>query len=79
MSAKDPGLFDEELLTRPEVAKLLRISVSTLERMALDGSGPAYSRLGRGKSKGRCVYRRADVEAFITECRRLSTSQKVGA
>jgi predicted DNA-binding transcriptional regulator AlpA len=67
------GLFDDELLTRPEVAKLLRVSVSTVERMALNGSGPPYSRIG-GTKRGRVVYRRGDVEAYLLSCRRTSTS-----
>ena len=69
----EPGLFDDELLTRPEVTKILRVSVSTIERMALEGTGPPYSRIG-GKKRGRCVYRRADVEAYLLACRRTSTS-----
>ncbi|MEQ1715126.1 MAG: helix-turn-helix domain-containing protein [Hyphomicrobium sp.] len=78
MSANRLALPDDDLLTRSEAAERLRISISTLERLALQGAGPAYSRLGNGK-RNRVVYRRRDLEDWITAHRRTSTSEKGAA
>ena len=53
-----------------ETAKLLGLSTSTLAKMRLYGTGPAYSKLGR-----RVVYRLEDLEAWITANRFQSTSE----
>ena len=75
VSASAPGLFDDDLLIAPEAAHILRISISTLDRMRMDGSGPAFIRVGSGKKRCRIVYRRADLESFLLANRRQSTSE----
>ncbi|NOU05529.1 MAG: helix-turn-helix domain-containing protein [Hyphomicrobiaceae bacterium] len=68
-------LAGDELLTTSEAAEKLRLSVPSLERYRLLGTGPAYSQLGGGK-RGRIVYRRADLDAYLLACRKFSTSAK---
>ncbi len=58
------------VLNADKVAKKLGLSVSTLAKMRLYGSGPVYSKLGR-----RVVYRLADLEAWIAANRFHSTSE----
>ena len=58
------------VLNSEQVADRLGLSVSTLAKMRLYGTGPAYSKLGR-----RVVYRLEDLEAWITANRFQSTSE----
>ena len=53
-----------------ESAGRLGLSTSTLAKMRLYGTGPAYSKLGR-----RVVYKLEDLEAWITANRFQSTSE----
>lgn len=46
------------------------ISDKTLEAWRIKGTGPAFYKVGR-----RVVYRREDLDAFVTERHRRSTSQ----
>jgi len=64
-----------DLLTRPEAANFLRVSVSTLERWALQGTGPVITRLLPTSPRGPVRYRRSDLEAFVEAGRFASTSQ----
>ena len=75
MSANAPALSGtDELLTCEEAARAIRLSVSTMERMRLDGSGPPFIKLGTGK-RARVVYRRSDIEAWLRSMRHQSTSE----
>ncbi len=65
----------DDLFNRRETADYLRCSVSTLERMALDGSGPKFSKIGSKKKRARVVYRRSDIEAWLAANRFGSTSE----
>ncbi len=49
-----------ELLTKREVAELLRIGVRKLERMTADGSGPPSVKFGRSRR-----WLRRDVMAWL--------------
>jgi excisionase family DNA binding protein len=51
---------DDDFLLLPEVAKLTRLSESTLRWLRHQGRGPAGFRLGR-----RLLFRRAAVEEWI--------------
>jgi len=53
-----------------QTAKRLGLSVSTLAKMRLYGTGPVYSKLGR-----RVVYRLEDLERWIEQNRYQSTSE----
>src|SRR3974390_1301707 len=57
------------LLTTEEVAELLRLSVSILNKWRLAGRGPQFVKGGT-----RVRYRLQDVTAFIAACTRGSTS-----
>jgi excisionase family DNA binding protein len=49
------------LLTRKEVAELLRVSVRTVDRLTADG----VLRPVRLRARGRVTFRSADVQALI--------------
>lgn len=51
-----------DLMTRAEVAELLRTPENTLRHWRQIGIGPKAGKVGR-----RVMYRRADVEAWIEE------------
>ena len=59
----DPnGLLD--LLTRAEVAKLLRVHETTLSRWAAVGKGPLCVYVAPGVPR----YRRADLLSYLKNC-----------
>lgn len=58
------------LFTTDEAAAYLRIAASTLEKRRVTGDGPAYRKLGR-----RVLYRRADLDTWIDQRLRRSTSE----
>ena len=58
-------------LTQTEAARLLRVSVRTLERWRLEGSGPSYRKFGR-----RVVYSRNDLMEWTHGCIRSSTAAR---
>jgi hypothetical protein len=63
-------------MTRAEAAKYLRLSPITLTCWAARGTGPRYCR--SGKTRGRVVYRRADLDAWL-ESHSVSPSSGVAA
>jgi predicted DNA-binding transcriptional regulator AlpA len=58
------------VLNSNQAANRLGLSTSTLAKMRLYGTGPAYSKLGR-----RVVYRPEDLEDWVTANRFHSTSE----
>ena len=56
-------------LSADQTADLLGLATSTLAKMRLSGDGTAFIKMGR-----RIAYRPADIEAWLTSHRRLSTS-----
>ena len=61
---------DINLKTRKEAARLLRVSVSTLDRWRMLGCGPIYRKL-----KGGVFYTTSDLEDFINAGKRISTGR----
>lgn len=62
---------DKQLvMTAVKAARQLELSVSTLAKMRLSGTGPDYCKLGR-----RVVYRAEDLEAWVKANRYRSTSE----
>jgi predicted DNA-binding transcriptional regulator AlpA len=55
-----------------ETATALSLSVATLNKWRVQGRGPQFVRLGR-----RVAYRPEDIETFIKDGVRSSTSQEV--
>lgn len=53
-----------------EASRFLGVSPSTLAKWRVYGKGPPFSRLSRGI----CLYDIADLEAFVAERKRSSTS-----
>ena len=64
--------FDNKAILRPaEAAEYLGVSTSTLAKRRLRGEHPSFIKLGK-KAVG---YLRQDLDAWIEECRRSSTSE----
>lgn len=62
-------LFDEVSAGSYIGGSTAPISARTLQRWRLEGVGPVYVKLGR-----LVRYRQTDLDAFIEECARVSTS-----
>jgi excisionase family DNA binding protein len=62
------------MLTQSEAAQMLRISVRTLERLRVSGGGPTYIKTGR-----LVRYRQSDLDKWISDRERHSTSESVDA
>lgn len=63
-------------LNSQEAADLLRLSIRTLERMRVEGTGPKFLKAGQG-TRSRVLYRPADIEAWLDANAFHSTSQYV--
>jgi len=68
MSATLTGLPPRYLRT-PEAARFVGLSIRTLEKHRIYGTGPRYSKLG-----GRVVYRVEDLQAWVDSAAKASTS-----
>jgi predicted site-specific integrase-resolvase len=64
---------DASLLTAPQAADFLGVSVDTLSRWRQQGGGPRFVKFTRAK-QGIVRYRPADLERFIGEHVQESTS-----
>jgi predicted DNA-binding transcriptional regulator AlpA len=53
----------------PEAARFVGLSIRTLEKHRIYGTGPRYSKLG-----GRVVYRLDDIQAWVESGAKASTS-----
>jgi excisionase family DNA binding protein len=60
------------LLTQRDAASLLRLSERTLERLRLQGGGPAFVKAGRAVR-----YRETDLEEWVSARVVSSTSQEM--
>ena len=58
-----------DLMTTEEAALYVRLSPRTLERYRVTGEGPTYLKNGR-----RVLYRQADLDQWLENNRRRSTS-----
>jgi predicted DNA-binding transcriptional regulator AlpA len=68
MSPNLTGLPPRYLRT-PEAARFVGLSIRTLEKHRIYGTGPRYSKLG-----GRVVYRLEDLQAWVELGAKASTS-----
>lgn len=59
----------QRYLRTPEAATILGLSIRTLEKHRIYGTGPRYSKLG-----GRVVYRLEDLHAWVELGTKTSTS-----
>lgn len=63
------ALEEKSVLTTRQAARYVELSPKTLETMRTRGGGPPYVKIGR-----RVVYRRADLDAWLSDRVRHSTS-----
>lgn len=63
-------------LTAQDAADVLRLSVRTLERMRVEGTGPRYHKAGGGK-RARVLYNRADLDDWLQGLSFNSTAEYV--
>lgn len=56
-------------LRTPEASDYTGLSVSTLTKYRVHGGGPKYYKIGRA-----VIYDTADLDTWLAECRRASTS-----
>ena len=61
--------FPPRYLRTPEAARFVGLSIRTLEKHRIYGTGPRYSKLG-----GRVVYRLEDLQAWVELGAKASTS-----
>ena len=59
----------QRYLRTPEAATFVGLSIRTLEKHRIYGTGPRYSKLG-----GRVVYRLEDLQAWVESGAKASTS-----
>jgi len=63
-------------LTTHEAAAYVRLSGRTLERFRVEGTGPMYTKAGGGK-RAKVLYRREDLDAWLSGFKYVSTSEYV--
>ncbi len=61
-------------LTSNEAAKLLKLSIRTLERMRVTGDGPRFMKAGNGK-RSRVLYKNSDITEWLEGNAYQSTSE----
>jgi predicted DNA-binding transcriptional regulator AlpA len=61
--------FPPRYLRTPEAARFVGLSIRTLEKHRIYGTGPRYSKLG-----GRVVYSLEDLQAWVDRGAKASTS-----
>jgi predicted DNA-binding transcriptional regulator AlpA len=66
----DP-MDDQKRFRTRDAARYVGLSASTLEKFRVMGRGPAYRKLG----KKLVIYLRSDLDAWLDQCRRTSTSE----
>lgn len=76
MSVSDSTVKADVLFGEGDAAKYLGgenspVSVRTLQRWRMEGTGPVYVRLGR-----LVRYRQRDLDAWLASCLRRSTSER---
>lgn len=64
-----PRPRDGDLLTPPEAADFLKVSVKTLNNWRWTGAGPAFKKIGRS-----VLYDFEDIKSFVSARSRRSTS-----
>jgi hypothetical protein len=66
--------MNQLLYPTAQAAALLSVKPQTLRVWRWNGTGPKYIRYG--KSQGRVMYRREDLEAWLDGCTHASTSEE---
>lgn len=69
----------DPILNTVAAARHCQVSPSSFEQMRCYGGGPVFISIVRpGRSRGRIVYRLSDLDNWLNERRRKSTSDKGG-
>jgi len=68
------NLTIEPFITAMDAAEALHINIKTLARYRVEGVGPRYFKLGRGRG-ARVLYRLSDLVAWVESFERQSTSE----
>jgi predicted DNA-binding transcriptional regulator AlpA len=63
---------DDEIIPPKQTADQLNVKEDTLYRYRLTGDGPPFVRVGRGR--GKIGYRQSDIDQYIKDRVRVSTS-----
>jgi excisionase family DNA binding protein len=66
---------NETYLSTRQAASYLSLSPSWLEKLRIHGTGPIFYKV----SARRILYKRSDLEAWVEDHRRLSTSEPANA
>ena len=61
----------DQLYNEKETAKLLSLSVKTLQRYRYTGGGPIYIKLGKSVR-----YKESDIEKYVSERTRYITTEQ---
>lgn len=71
----------DQKFDRKAAARYLGVSDRTLENWAVRGGGPMFIKASNrpGSRRGRCVYRRRDLDAWLTAREYTSTSDRGNA
>jgi predicted DNA-binding transcriptional regulator AlpA len=64
-----PNVAPQRCLRTPDAARFVGLSIRTLEKHRIYGTGPRYSKLG-----SRVVYRLEDLQAWVEAGAKASTS-----
>jgi predicted DNA-binding transcriptional regulator AlpA len=67
--SRNPGGLPLRYLRTPDAARFVGLSIRTLEKHRIYGTGPRYSKLG-----GRVLYAVDDLEAWVQSGVKASTS-----
>jgi hypothetical protein len=70
-TAKHQGGTVKEMLDSRQAGEYLRLAVQTLAKYRVEGTGPAFYKVGRS-----VLYDRTDLDAFLSTRRRRSTSDR---
>ncbi len=64
LAMPSPPLEQKLYLTAQDAANILRLSIRTLERMRVEGTGPRYHKAGPGK-RARVLYCRDELDEWL--------------
>jgi excisionase family DNA binding protein len=72
------ALLEGDLLTVAQVLRLLPVSRSALYQLAAEGVLPSFRVGAPGSRRGRLLFWRRDIEAFVEQARRGARRAPVG-
>ncbi|MCA3628042.1 MAG: helix-turn-helix domain-containing protein [Methylobacterium sp.] len=70
MTGSNETASQHPLRNNADAAAYLGLGVSTLEKLRMTGKGPVYLKIGR-----RCLYAQHDLDAWLAQHRRISTTR----